>query len=96
MEPAGTPSKSPKARVLSKLRVINQVANKSDTYPPTWLTAVGRKQPKVAATAIQKRTNSFTLQTLKTRILPPAPSWCGSPDKNAYTPPVLPPWKYCG
>jgi hypothetical protein len=35
MELADTPSKSAKARVFSKFRVINQVANKSDTYPPS-------------------------------------------------------------
>jgi hypothetical protein len=34
VELADTPSKSPKWRVFSKLRVINQVAGKSDTYPP--------------------------------------------------------------
>ncbi len=33
VELADTPSKSPKSRVFSKFRVINQVANKSDTCP---------------------------------------------------------------
>ena len=34
VELADTPSKSPKSSVFSKFRVINQVASKSDTYPP--------------------------------------------------------------
>jgi hypothetical protein len=43
MELTDTPSKSPKPRFFSKFRVINQVANKSDTYPPT---LINRSWPK--------------------------------------------------
>jgi hypothetical protein len=61
VELADTPSKSPKSSVFSKFRVINQVANKSDTCPPYLINCSCPKTTQGCGDRIQKRTR-FTLQ----------------------------------
>ncbi len=57
VELADTPSKSPKSRVFSKFRVINQVANKSDTCPPYLINCSYPKTTQGCGDRIQKRTH---------------------------------------